>query len=75
MADGVFSWRFNYYRVALLAAASAEENPLHGNARWANSREIREAGLFSDDGIIVGVKKALWAFSCSTLYFPVLNTF
>lgn len=34
-----------------------KKTALHGNARWANTHEIREAGLFSDNGIIVGVRK------------------
>src|ERR1700761_7975833 len=27
---------------------------LHGNARWASAREMRRAGLFADQGIILG---------------------
>ncbi|WP_147659660.1 MULTISPECIES: type IV secretory system conjugative DNA transfer family protein [Enterobacteriaceae] len=46
-----------------------KKTPLHGNARWANSREIREAGLFSDDGIIVGVKKGFMGLFMQYLVF------
>lgn len=46
-----------------------KKTALHGNARWANSREIREAGLFSDDGIIVGVKKSFMGLFMQYLVF------
>src|ERR1700676_816223 len=37
-----------------LIVALPKRRSLHGNARWASSRNIRRAGLFSDDGILLG---------------------
>lgn len=45
------------------------KEPLFGNARWANSREIAEAGLFDSDGIIVGVKKGFLGLTMRYLVF------
>ncbi|ECE2109016.1 type IV secretory system conjugative DNA transfer family protein [Salmonella enterica] len=42
---------------------------LFGDARWANSREIGEAGLFDSDGIIVGVKKGFLGLTMRYLVF------
>lgn len=49
--------------------------PLHGNACWTNSREIREAGLFSDDSIIVCVTKGFMGLYSTLCFLPALNTF
>ena len=40
-----------------LIVALPKRRTLHGNARWASSRNIRRAGLFSDDGILLGRRK------------------
>jgi type IV secretion system protein VirD4 len=37
---------------------------LHGSARWANDKEIRQAGLVQDDGIVIGQHKG------EVLHFP-----
>lgn len=39
---------------ALVAAAWPKPRPLHGGARFATRREIRDAGLLGDDGILLG---------------------
>lgn len=38
----------------LLMAALRKERSLHGDARFANGKEVRESGLHGDKGIIVG---------------------
>jgi len=38
----------------LLANLRNREAPLYGNARFANDAEIRAAGLYAEDGILVG---------------------
>jgi type IV secretion system protein VirD4 len=40
-----------------LIVALPKRRSLHGNARWASSRNIRRAGLFADDGILLGRRK------------------
>ncbi len=42
--------------MALIVALPTRRS-LHGNARWASSRNIRRAGLFSDEGILLGRRK------------------
>ena len=39
--------------MALIVALPSRRS-LHGDARWAKARDIRRAGLFSDQGIILG---------------------
>ena len=36
---------------------------LHGDARFATSREMARAGLFADEGIILGRTQSVWPFS------------
>ncbi len=45
--------------VALVAVAIAlkrlpQQSDLHGSARWATEQEVKEAGLFSETGLILG---------------------
>ena len=37
-----------------LIALLPKKKPLHGDAKFASSRQIRKAGLFSQDGLLVG---------------------
>lgn len=38
----------------MVAAGIQQHRPLHGAARFANRREIEQAGLSTDDGILIG---------------------
>jgi type IV secretion system protein VirD4 len=38
----------------LLAVALSKSRSLHGDARWATSGEVREAGLLAEEGLILG---------------------
>lgn len=38
----------------LAAIAMSKSRSLHGDARWATSSEAREAGLFAEEGLILG---------------------
>jgi type IV secretion system protein VirD4 len=38
----------------LIIIANSKARSLHGEARWANTSEVKEAGLLEDDGLILG---------------------
>jgi type IV secretion system protein VirD4 len=38
----------------LAAIAMSKSRSLHGDARWATKREVKDADLFEDDGLILG---------------------
>ncbi|MGV0999575.1 MAG: type IV secretory system conjugative DNA transfer family protein [Fluviibacter sp.] len=50
--------------VVLNGMLQKHRRALHGNARWANDKEIRQAGLVQDDGIVIGQHKG------EVLHFP-----
>lgn len=39
-----------------------KRRPLHGDARFATNREIAAAGLFAEEGIILGRTRGIWPF-------------
>ncbi|MGL6349386.1 MAG: type IV secretory system conjugative DNA transfer family protein, partial [Aeromonas sp.] len=46
-----------------------KKQSLFGDARWANEKEIKDSGLYSEDGIIVGVKTAFFGLIKKYLIF------
>jgi type IV secretion system protein VirD4 len=50
--------------VVLNGMLQKHRRALHGSARWANDKEIRQAGLVQDDGIVIGQHKG------EVLHFP-----
>ena len=50
--------------VVLNGVLQKHRRALHGSARWANDKEIRQAGLVQDDGILIGKHKG------DILHFP-----
>jgi type IV secretion system protein VirD4 len=38
----------------LAAVAMSKSRSLHGNARWANGSEVKQAGLLAEEGLILG---------------------
>src|ERR1700704_283609 len=43
--------------MSVLRAREAKRVTTYGSARWAETREIREAGLLGDDGIFLGRRR------------------
>ncbi|ELR7144461.1 type IV secretory system conjugative DNA transfer family protein [Escherichia coli] len=46
-----------------------KKESLFGDARWATEKEIKDSGLYSEDGIIVGVKTAFFGLIKKYLIF------
>ena len=45
-------------RCAVLASRRSRPAETHGSAHWASDREVRDAGLLADDGLLLGLWKS-----------------
>jgi len=50
----LYSFVFNSFVIGILLYLSGTKRSLHGEARFANNKEIENMGLFQDKGLIVG---------------------